>query len=89
MSLNICAGTVTAPSPETEQSTVSTTSMSKSVAVSFKAFEPAVSITFDRMGIVFRRSTTFATCARALASFGFSMVRRMVGEYPENESFFR
>ena len=87
MSWNICAGTVVAPSPLVLQGTVSTSSMSRSVAVSFSSFLAALMRTLERMGMVFRRSTTLATCASALARPGLSMVSRMVVRYPKNEGF--
>ena len=70
--------TVVAPSPLVRTGTVSTSSMSRSVAVSLISFLAAEMRTLDRMGMVLRRSTTLATWASALASPGLSMVSRMV-----------
>ena len=61
MSWSICAGTVVAPSPLALQGTVSTSSMSRSVAVSFSSFLAVASSTLERIGMVLRRSTTLAT----------------------------
>jgi hypothetical protein len=83
MSWNMCAGTVVAPSPLALQGTVSTSSMSRSVAVIFSSFLAVDSRTLDRMGMVLRRSTTLATWASARARPGLSMVSRMVARCPQ------
>ena len=61
--------------------------MSRSVAVSLSSFLAVLMRTFERMGMVLRRSTTLATWASARAKPGLSMVRRMVVRYPENVGF--
>src|ERR1700749_248149 len=57
----MCAGAVAAPLRSTSDSIDSTISMSRSVAVSFNWPFAASIITFERMGIVLRRSTTLCT----------------------------
>src|ERR1700722_16037152 len=55
------AGAVAAPLRSTSAGSDSTISISRSVAVSFSLPLPASIRTFDRMGMVFRRSTTLWT----------------------------
>ena len=55
------AGAVAAPLRSTSAGIDSTISISRSVAVSFSLPLPASINTFDRMGMVFRRSTTLWT----------------------------
>src|SRR4029078_13621410 len=61
--------------------------MSRSVAVSFNSLLLADRSTFERIGIVFRRSTTLATWPSALGGGGFSLLSRMVARYPQYAPF--
>src|SRR5579862_7711748 len=60
------AGAVAAPLRSTSEGIVSTISMSRSVAVSLSSPLAASIITFERIGIVLRRSTTLWTWLSAL-----------------------
>src|SRR5215831_19017638 len=64
----MCAGTVTAPGLETSAGAASDTSRSRSVALNCSARSEALSNTFERMGMVVRRSTTLVTWPRARRS---------------------
>src|SRR6201996_2913632 len=57
----MCAGAVAEPLRSTSDGIASTISMSRSVAVSFNWPFAATIITFERIGIVLRRSTTLCT----------------------------
>jgi ABC-type uncharacterized transport system involved in gliding motility auxiliary subunit len=61
----VCAATVVAPARLTIAGARSTTSMSRSVARKLTASPSASISTLERIGIVFRRSTT--DCARLMA----------------------
>jgi hypothetical protein len=77
MSCIMWAGTVVAPSWATSAGAVSTTSMSRSVAVS--RIEPASAwiSTLARIGMVLRRSTTLWTWVSDFSSAARSMMTRM------------
>src|ERR1700743_2286874 len=57
----MCAGAVAEPLRSTSDGSDSTISMSRCVAVSFSCPFAASIITFERIGIVLRRSTTLCT----------------------------
>jgi hypothetical protein len=84
MSNNKCAETVIAPDCSTETaSRLSTTCRSRSVAMIRTWPSPEASIsTFDRIGIVLRRSTTDWTWDKQRSSFARSMVAFIATQTP-------
>ncbi len=83
MSCSMWAGTVTAPGVDTVAATSSITSRSRSVAFSDSLLLPARNRTFDRIGMVVRRSTTLVTCPSALKSSPRSITSRMIASVPQ------
>src|SRR3984885_2194210 len=74
----MCAGAVAAPFRNTSAVRDSTISISRSVAGSLRRPVPASIRTFDRIGIVFRRSTTLWTWLSAFRKAPRSTVIFMV-----------
>ena len=82
ISNKVCAATVTAPGVSTWASTVSLICKSRSVAIRRIELSALASInTFDKMGIVLRRSTTDCTWPRLFKSVARSITAFMVTPY--------
>ena len=77
MSCRTCAGMVSVPGAETLALMLSLTSRSRSVALNISVSPEAFSMTFDKIGMVVRRSTTLVTWLSAFKSSPRSISRRM------------
>jgi hypothetical protein len=72
ISYSVAAGAVQAPLRDDDAGTFSTMAISMSVAVNVRLPSRTAIMTFARMGMVFRRSTTLWTWASALNRPGFT-----------------
>ena len=83
ISNKVCADTVVVPAVSTLAAIVSTTCKSRSVAISFSWPDASASIrTFDRMGMVLRRSTTDWTWPRLFNNTARSIVAFILIRHP-------